>query len=464
MNASGHGGVVNSYTFELHGVTKDTPNPKGGEFFRDENGELTGELSDAACNVLTGAATVSRSATTAPTSTSRTSRLSTNCSLLARPGELPRRRRHHDRRRPGDAAANSTCTCASPSRGELKVARQHVLALAPPRRSDRDRAARHSSATRSSFAGIKFYADGTLGGWTAYFPDGYVGDPCRTGQLYHEPADYTELIEGARRRAADRHARAVADRHRDGHRRDRGGTGGSPRFRCTPPHRALRPARRLEQIDRMAQAGSCRSTSRSTTYNWGEGVEQAIGTPGERFNPLGEFERAGVPVTISSDAPVADPRPTRRQSRPRSRASPVAARSSALDDLAVSLDTALRGHTISAARALGSEDELGSLEAWKARRLRGARTRSLHHPGPRARCSRRGLDLGRWRARLLNPIGGAITQFAPPPRSTPPRSTPPHYPDIQRRSSHVNDRFPVPREHAPEGPQGRHGRARRHFH
>ena len=31
-------------------------------------------------------------------------------------------------------------------------------------------------------------------------------------------------------------------------------------------------------------------------YNWGEGVEQAVGTPGERFNPLGEFERAGVPV------------------------------------------------------------------------------------------------------------------------------------------------------------------------
>ncbi|WP_407810732.1 hypothetical protein, partial [Staphylococcus aureus] len=48
--------------------------------------------------------------------------------------------------------------------------------------------------SRLAFGGIKFYADGTLGGWTAYFPDGYVGDPCRTGQLYHEPADYSELI------------------------------------------------------------------------------------------------------------------------------------------------------------------------------------------------------------------------------------------------------------------------------
>jgi predicted amidohydrolase YtcJ len=35
------------------------------------------------------------------------------------------------------------------------------------------------------------------------------------------------------------------------------------------------------------------------------------------------------------------------------------------DDLAVSLDTALRAHTISAARALGREEELGSIEAGK---------------------------------------------------------------------------------------------------
>ena len=54
MNASGHGGVVNSYTFALHGVGSDTPDPEGGEFFRDAEGKLTGEISDAACNILTG--------------------------------------------------------------------------------------------------------------------------------------------------------------------------------------------------------------------------------------------------------------------------------------------------------------------------------------------------------------------------------------------------------------------------
>lgn len=43
MNASGHGGVVNSYTLQAGGVDRDTPNPDGGEFFRDAEGELTGE-------------------------------------------------------------------------------------------------------------------------------------------------------------------------------------------------------------------------------------------------------------------------------------------------------------------------------------------------------------------------------------------------------------------------------------
>ena len=59
----------------------------------------------------------------------------------------------------------------------------------------------------------------------------------------------------------------------------------------------------------MAAAGIRPVNQPQHYYNWGEGVEAAIGTPGERFHPLGEFERAGVPMTISSDAPVAEPIP-----------------------------------------------------------------------------------------------------------------------------------------------------------
>jgi len=44
FHMSGHGAYVNSKALELAGVTKDTPNPKGGEFEKDEHGELTGYL------------------------------------------------------------------------------------------------------------------------------------------------------------------------------------------------------------------------------------------------------------------------------------------------------------------------------------------------------------------------------------------------------------------------------------
>lgn len=44
----GHTAWYNSKAFELAGVTRDTPNPPGGEFFRDKNGDLTGRVAERA--------------------------------------------------------------------------------------------------------------------------------------------------------------------------------------------------------------------------------------------------------------------------------------------------------------------------------------------------------------------------------------------------------------------------------
>ncbi len=43
---SGHVSVANSVALQLAHISKDTPNPKGGEFERDANGELTGMLEE----------------------------------------------------------------------------------------------------------------------------------------------------------------------------------------------------------------------------------------------------------------------------------------------------------------------------------------------------------------------------------------------------------------------------------
>jgi len=49
----GHTAVTNSYGFQLAGVDKNTPDPAGGEFKRDANGELTGLLFDTAKSYFT---------------------------------------------------------------------------------------------------------------------------------------------------------------------------------------------------------------------------------------------------------------------------------------------------------------------------------------------------------------------------------------------------------------------------
>ncbi|MGY3128187.1 putative amidohydrolase YtcJ [Agrococcus sp. UYP33] len=362
MNASGHGGVVNSRTLEQNGIDRDTPDPDGGTFFRDADGELTGELSDAACNILTGVHGV------------KIGHHGPNFHLADEPAEHLRQLDAATRRflaggvtTIGDAQVSRReldmyLRLAEAGRLELRVS-MYLLSHLLDDAIDMGLVGAFGNA-HLSFAGIKLYADGTLGGWTAYFPDGYVGDPCRTGQLYHEPAAYAELIRRAHEVGLQTatHAQsptaiemvvsaieAALEERPDDDARHRIEHCGLP----SP-----------DQIARMATAGIRPVNQTQHYFNWGEGVEEAIGTPGERFNPLGEFEAAGVPFTISSDAPVAEPIPLEaiqtavtRVTRRGHRLGP--------DGLRVSARAALRAHTIEGAISLGREDDLGSLEVGK---------------------------------------------------------------------------------------------------
>ncbi len=51
----GHTAFYNSKAFELSNVTRSTPNPAGGTFDKDANGELTGRVTDRAMNLLSAA-------------------------------------------------------------------------------------------------------------------------------------------------------------------------------------------------------------------------------------------------------------------------------------------------------------------------------------------------------------------------------------------------------------------------
>ncbi|SMX99740.1 amidohydrolase [Brevibacterium aurantiacum] len=362
MNASGHGGVVNSFTLEKFGITRATPNPEGGEFFRDTEGELTGELSDAACNILTGLNGV------------KIGHHGPNFHLGDEAAEHQRQLDIVQREflaggvtALGDAQVSKrefAAYLAMADRDELHIrVSMYFLSHLLDAVLDLGLIGPFGNAFLSA-AGIKLYADGTLGGWTAYFPEGYVGDPCRTGQLYHSPEEYRELLRRAHaaglqtathaqsptaiRMVVDAIETALAERpdaearHRVEH--------------CGLPDPA--------EVTRMAQLGIRPVNQTQHYFNWGEGVEQAIGTPGERFNPLGEFRDAGVPITLSSDAPVAEPRPLEAIQTAVTR---ITRRGHKLgpDSLRITAEQALRAQTLEGAITLGREHEFGSLAVGK---------------------------------------------------------------------------------------------------
>ena len=60
MHRGGHTGFLNSKAFELAGITKDTPDPPGGRFYRDENGELQGRVADLALTRFEGVGKVEK--------------------------------------------------------------------------------------------------------------------------------------------------------------------------------------------------------------------------------------------------------------------------------------------------------------------------------------------------------------------------------------------------------------------
>src|SRR5690606_40731050 len=52
VRACGHIAVANSLALKLAGITNDTPDPPGGTIDRDERGEPTGVLREAAQNLV----------------------------------------------------------------------------------------------------------------------------------------------------------------------------------------------------------------------------------------------------------------------------------------------------------------------------------------------------------------------------------------------------------------------------
>jgi predicted amidohydrolase YtcJ len=215
---------------------------------------------------------------------------------------------------------------------------------------------------RLSLGAMKFYADGSLIGGTASFEEPYGEHGEFDGSMYWSPAELLEMIvaahvggwqvgvhvQGDRAMAVvlDALEAAVASAPRDHrHRLEHAGY-------ATP---AL--------IERIARLGAITVNQPNYLYDSGDEFLARLGARAHGLQPLRDELDAGIAVVLSSDSDVTSYRPMDTIRSAIDRRTRVGAAIGASQ--ALTLEEALRAHTISAAYALRMEDRIGSIEVGK---------------------------------------------------------------------------------------------------
>jgi predicted amidohydrolase YtcJ len=356
---SGHYVLVNSKVLADSGVRDDVADPPGGSLVRDEAGRPTGLFLDAATRlVMASAVDIGNHGpdfhTARPldelvdglgvaTRAFHGAGLTTVCDPQVTARELTA---YREARRRGVLRVRTACMPLSHELDELLR-----VGLAGPFGDD-----------LLSLTGIKLYADGSLIGGTAAFSEPYGERAEFTGSLYWSAGELSGMVERAHEggwqvgihaqgdraigiavdaiEAASR-ADARDARHRIEH-------AGYP----TP-----------EQVRRMADLGITAITQPMYLFDSGDEFLKRLGDRAHRLQPVREFLDAGVRVVLSSDAFVASFRPLDAIARA------VVRRTREGREIgpehALTVDEAVRAHTIEGARAIWMEDRIGSLTRGK---------------------------------------------------------------------------------------------------
>ncbi|HVC13333.1 MAG TPA: amidohydrolase [Acidimicrobiales bacterium] len=312
QHVSGHGYVVSSATMRALGITAATPTPSGGRMDRDATGAPTGLFFDAACDLLTGEGGV------------KIRNHGPNFHLPMAPADL---RRRFELAQESFLSVGVTTVCdAQVTSRELAayflardegslLLRTHALLLSSGLEHLREIGLSSKIGDdRLEISGVKFYADGSVLARTAFLAgeccghsdgEGRSGD----GYLYHDPRELHDLLVEAHRLGlvtathsqgsvpigmvldAIAAARAEIARPDVAHRIEH----------CGFPTD--------EQIARMATLNVVPVAQPVQLHEHADTIVEDLGPIGARFYPYGAFRRAGLPVVISSDAPVTDPRP-----------------------------------------------------------------------------------------------------------------------------------------------------------
>jgi predicted amidohydrolase YtcJ len=215
---------------------------------------------------------------------------------------------------------------------------------------------------RLRIGAMKFYTDGAITAGTAAFSEG-LGPGRSTGTFYHQPEAFRSLIARAHAggwqlavhtmgdSAFDLLLGALEDAFRDHPVED-----ARPRVEHgTYPTAAQQRRMAALGLTPVTQPGSIRELGNVWKVQLGERLQEAM--------PMRSWLDLGMRPAISSDAFVQSYRPLDTVSAATWRVTPDGTRAGERHEL--SIEEAIRAHTVDAARAIRMEDRLGSIETGK---------------------------------------------------------------------------------------------------
>ena len=359
-HVSGHWALVNSAALAARGITDDVSDPPGGSFERDQAGRLTGLCRDTAMDLILPVSVDigchgPNFHTEAPLD-DLVALLGPACREYLRAGlttvcdpQVTRREltAYREARSQGTLALRTVCMPLSSQIDELEA-----IGLAGPFGDDWLR-----------IGAMKLYADGTLIGGTAWFTEPYGRHREFAGTTYWQPRELAALVsrahaagwqvgihtqgDAAMQMTLDAIGGAMREhpRHDTRHRIEHCGY-------PTPP-----------QVERIAELGIIPVNQPSFLFDSGDEFLDRLGERAQRLQPIREELEAGVRPVLSSDSFVASLRPletianaVRRETR---EGRLIGA------DQRMTVEEAVRAHTIDAAVSLRMEGLIGSLEPGK---------------------------------------------------------------------------------------------------
>ena len=349
IHNSGHAAYANSKAFELAGITKDTPNPRGGEFLKDENGELEGYINgQPAWTQLHGFPGVSRETTW-------------------QSAEV--------RARVGITTASELAIMAPfylehlqevTSEPDFPVRIVGGMFISMPGLEEVARRARQYETELFKVKFIKSWADGSIQGGTGAMTEGYYkfDRAAKSGLRYSQEDFNAQLLKIFRLgfwpalHANGDQAMDVALNAIEYARKQTGDTSVRPQLIHCQYVRA-------DQFDRIKRLGASMTFFVTHVYNYGDLHRDVFLGPerGPRISSIQVAFEKGIPAAMHDDAPVALPNPlfnmwvaVNRKTRSGKALGP---------DLRLTPEQALAAYTREAAYEFGMENEAGTLEPGK---------------------------------------------------------------------------------------------------